>query len=199
MPADLDQMAGEGERADVVDHLVQAVDQQQEEIRDAGDRTGDVAQRHDPGPVAMLALPGGEEGNAAPGGISSQRAAHVEMAAALALARLRVALAQAAGDLADQRAHLLDLPRLDPGERRVAQNLVAQVFGLLAPIKQQRLRDGIAHGFAQAIERGLQPLGQRRIGRGQSVEVVAQALDAHGIEDTTGKDAALGEIADVGQ
>ena len=121
------------------------------------------------------------------------------MAAALALARFRVALAQAAGDLADQRAHLLDLPRLDPGERRVAQNLVAQVFGLLAAIKQQRLRDGIAHGFAQAIERGLQPLGQRRIGRGQSVEIVAQALDAHGIEDAAGKDAALGEIADVGQ
>ena len=31
------------------------------------------------------------------------------------------------------------------------------------------------------------------------VEIVAQALDAHLVEDAAGEDAALGEIADVGQ
>jgi adenylosuccinate lyase len=96
----------------------------------------------------MLALPGGEEGHAAPGRVSPQRAADVEMAAALALARLGVALAQAAGDLADQRAHLLHLARLDAGKRRIAQDLVAQVLGLLAAVEQQRLRDRVADGAA---------------------------------------------------
>jgi hypothetical protein len=38
-----------------------------------------------------------------------------------------------------------------------------------------------------------------RIGRGEIVEIVAQALDAHSIEDAAGEDAALREIADVGQ
>ena len=50
-----------------------------------------------------------------------------------------------------------------------------------------------------AVERGRQPLRQRGIGRRQIVEIVAQALDAHLIEDAAGEDAALGEVADVGQ
>src|SRR5690349_14790286 len=127
----------------------------------------------------MLALPGGEEGHAASGGVAAQRAADVEMAAALALARLRIALAQAAGDLANEGAHLRDLAPLDPGERRVAQDLVAEVFGLLAGIECKALRDRVAHGLAQAVERGAKTLGQRRIGSGQLVEIVAQALEAH--------------------
>ena len=71
--------------------------------------------------------------------------------------------------------------------------------GLLAPVEHQRLRDRFAHGVAQPVERVGQPLRQRRIGRGQCVEVVAQALDPHLVEDAAGEDAALGEVADVGQ
>src|SRR5580692_11524923 len=104
---------------------MQGVDQQQEEIGNLCDRARDVANRDDLGPVAAAALPGGEEGNAAPGGIAAHGAAHVEMAAALPLARLAVALAQATRDLPDQPAHLLDLARLDPRQRRVAQDFVA--------------------------------------------------------------------------
>ena len=121
------------------------------------------------------------------------------MAAALALARLGVALAQPPRDLADQSAHLLDLPRLDPGQRRIAQDLVAQIFGFLAAVEQQRLRDGVAHGIAQAVGRGREPFRQCRIGRGQIVEIVAQPRDAHRVEDAAGKNSALGEIADIGE
>ncbi len=95
--------------------------------------------------------------------------------------------------------HLLDLPRLDPRQRRVAQNLVAQVFGFLAPVQHQRLRDGIADRAAQPVQRVGQPLRQRRVGRGEIVEIVAQALDAHLVEDAAGEDAALREVADIGQ
>src|SRR5438105_15265021 len=113
-------MPRESKGADVIDDLVQAVDQEQEEIRHPRHRAGDVAQRHDLWPVAMLALPRGEEGDAAPRRVAPQRPAHVKMAAALALARLAVALAKPARDVADQGAHLLDLPRFDPRQRRVA-------------------------------------------------------------------------------
>src|SRR5258707_13643718 len=97
----------------------------------------------------MLAFPGREEGNAAPRGVAAQRPTHIEMAAALPLARLAVALAQPARDLANQMPHLLDLARLDPRQWRVAQNLVAQILGFLTPVQQQRLPDGVANGFAQ--------------------------------------------------
>src|ERR1700744_5723607 len=103
----------------------------------------------------MAALPGGEERHAAPGGVAAKRTADIEMPAALALARLGIALAQPSRDLADQRAHLLDLPGLEPRHRRVPQDLVAQILGLLAAVEQQRLRDRVAHVLAQAI-------GQRR-------------------------------------
>src|SRR6266702_4999648 len=93
---------------------MQAVDQQQEEIRNLGHRPRDVAERDDFWFVAVPPLPGGQERHAAPGGVAADGPAYIEMAAALALARLAVALAQAAGDLADQQPHLLDLTRLDP-------------------------------------------------------------------------------------
>ncbi len=147
----------------------------------------------------MLALPGREEGDAAPRGVAPQGPAHIEMAAALALARLAVALAQPARDLANQMPHLLDLPRLDPGQRRVAQDLVAQIFGFLASIQHQRLRDGFANGVAQPVQCGLQPFRQRRVGRSQMIEVVAKPLDAHGFENAAREYAALGEVADVGK
>src|SRR3954464_6309460 len=117
------------------------------------------------------------------------------MAAPLALARLAVALPQAAGDLADQMPHLLDLPRFDPRQWRIAQNLVTEIFCLLAPVEHQRLRDGLANGVAQPVQRSRQPLRQRGICRRQIVEVVAKALDAHLIEDAAGEYPALGEVA----
>src|SRR3954452_20536110 len=166
-------MRGEGEGMDVVDNLVQRVDQEQEEIRDLRDRARNVAECHDLRSVAMLALPGREKGDAAPRGIAAQRAADVEMTAPLALAWFRIALAQAPCDLADESAHLRDMAPFDAGERGVAQNLVAQVFSLLPGIERKPLRDGVANGVAQAIERGAKPLGQCRIGRGQLVEIVA--------------------------
>ena len=98
-----------------------------------------------------------------------------------------------------RRPHLLDLPRLDPRQRRVGQNFVAQVFGFLAPVEHQRLRNRFAHRAAQPVQRIGQPLRQRRVRRRQIVEVVAQALDPHLVEDAAGENAALGEIADVGQ
>src|SRR5207237_8883690 len=107
-------MPGERERADVVHDLGQAVDQQQEEIRNPRHRTRDVAECYDLWSVAVPAFPGGEKRYAAPGGISPDGAANVEMAAALALARLAVALAQATGGPADQLPHRPDLPRLHP-------------------------------------------------------------------------------------
>src|SRR4029077_3285669 len=131
---------------------MQAVDQQQEEIRNPRHRTRDVAEGNDLRLVAMLALPGGEERNAAPRGDTASGPANNAMAAALPFARLAVALAQAACDLANQMPHLLDLPRLDPGKRRVAQDLVAQIFGFLASVQHQRLRDGLANGAAQPVE-----------------------------------------------
>ena len=73
----------------------------------------------------MTALPGGEEWHAAPGGISANGAADIEMAAALALARLAEAFAQAPRDLTDQQPHLRDLTLLQPRHRRIAQDLVA--------------------------------------------------------------------------
>src|SRR5947209_8137123 len=80
--ADFDQVAGKGERTDVVDDFMQAVDQQQEEVRDFRHRARDVADRYDLRLVAMSALPGGEERYAAPGGVAADGAADVEMAAA---------------------------------------------------------------------------------------------------------------------
>src|SRR5438876_11995728 len=118
---------------------MQAVDQEQEEVRYLGDRARDIADRDDFWLVAVPPFPGGEERHAAPGGVAADGPAYVEMAAALALARLTVALAQTAGDLADQEPHLLDLARLDPRQRRVAQDLVAQVLGLFAAVQHQRL------------------------------------------------------------
>src|ERR1700682_4392627 len=137
-------MPGKSERANVGNDFMQAVDQEQEEIGNPRHRPRDVAEGHDLRLVAMLALPGGEEGNAAPRGVAAQRPAHVEMAAPLVFARLAVALAQAACDLANQTPHLLDLPRLDPGQWRVAQDLVAEVLGFLTPVQETRLRDGVA-------------------------------------------------------
>src|SRR5665213_3715892 len=174
---------------------MQGVDQQQEEIGNFGYRARDVAKRYDLRPVAVLAFPGRQERNAAPGGVAAHGAANVEVAAALTLARLAVALPQAPRDLPDQAAHLLDLPRLDPRQRRVAQDFVAQVFGLLASVQQQRLRDRIANGLAQRIQHRRQPLRESGIRHGQFVEIVAQALDAHGIEDAAGKDTALANAA----
>src|SRR5215207_11664356 len=101
-------MPGKCERTYVVHHLMQAVNQQQEEIRHPRHRAGDVAQRHDFWPVAMFPFPRGEEGHAAPRRVAPKSPADVEMAAALPLARLAVTLAQPARDIADQRAHLLD-------------------------------------------------------------------------------------------
>src|SRR4051794_30598921 len=152
---------------------MQAMDQEQEEIRDARDRARDIADRDDLRLVAMPALPGGEKRHAAPGGVAAKRAADVEMAATLSLARLGIALAQAARDLPDQRAHLFDLSRVDARQRRVAQHLVAQILRFLAAIKRERLRDRVAHGLAQALSRGLQPLGQRRIALAERIEIVA--------------------------
>src|SRR3954468_11369453 len=102
---------------------MQAVDQQQEEIGHPCHRTRDGAQRDDLRLVAVPPLPGGEERHAAPGRVAPDGRADFEMAAALALARFTVSLAQASRDLADQEPHLLDLPRLDPGQRCVAQYL----------------------------------------------------------------------------
>ncbi len=197
--ADLDEVAGKGERAHIRHHLVQAVDQQQEEIRHLGHRARDIADRHDLGPVTPTAFPGGEEGNAAPGDVAADRAANVEMTAALALARLAVALAQPARDLADQCAHLLDLPWLQLIEWRVAQDLVAQLFLFFAPVQQQRLGDAIANIVAQRLHRLCQPLGLGGIAHRQRIEIVAQTLDAELIEDLVGINPALGEIADLGQ
>ena len=121
------------------------------------------------------------------------------MAAALALARLAVALTQATGDLADQMPHLLDLPRLDPRQRRIAQDLVAQVLGLFPPIQHQCLRDGVADRVAQSIKRACQPFRQRGVGRREIVEIVAKALNTHLVEDAAGENAALREVADGGQ
>ena len=75
----------------------------------------------------------------------------VEMAAPLPLARLAVALAQPPRDGADQGLHLLDLAAFEPRQRRVAQDFVAQVFGLLAAVQHQRLVDDLAHVFAQRL------------------------------------------------
>src|SRR4051812_3437980 len=132
-------MRGEGEGTDVVDDFVQGVDQQQEEIGYLRDRAGDVADRNDFRPVAVLALPRREEGHAAPSCVAAERAADVEMAATLALARLRIALAQAACDLPDEGAHLGNLAPLDAGKRCIAQDLVTEIFGLLAGIKGKSL------------------------------------------------------------
>ncbi len=118
---------------------MQAVDQQQEEIRDPGDRSADVAQRDDPRLLAMFALPSGQERNAAPCGVAADGTADVEMAAPRPFARLAVAFAQPARDLADQQAHLLGLPLVELRHRRVAKDFVAQVFTLFAPIQKQRL------------------------------------------------------------
>src|SRR5882757_459890 len=104
---------------------MQRMDQEQEEVGHLSDRTRYVANGNDPGPVTVLALPRREEGHTAPGGVAAQCAADVEMAAALALARFRIALAQPPRDLADQRAHLRDLAPFDTRERRVAQDVVA--------------------------------------------------------------------------
>src|SRR5260370_24310061 len=105
------------------------------------------------------------------------------MAAPLALAGLAVALAQAACDPANQTPHLLDLPRLDPGQWRVAQDLVAQILGFLAPVQQQRLRDDVANGFAQRSECRREPLGHGGICRGPSVDAVAPPGDAPRLHD----------------
>src|SRR5882724_3106969 len=125
--ADLDEMAGEGERAHVVDHLMQAVDQQQKEVGHLRHRSRDIADRHDLRPVAVAALPRGEEWDATPGGVAPKRPPDVEMPAALALAGLAVTLAQPSRDGADQGLHLLDLPALEARERRVAQDFMAEV------------------------------------------------------------------------
>ncbi|GAA0003732.1 hypothetical protein BRDID11002_37330 [Bradyrhizobium diazoefficiens] len=71
--------------------------------------------------------------------------------------------------------------------------------GLFASIERKPLGDGVADSFAQGVERGAQALGQRGIGCDQLIEFVAQALQAHGVEDAAGEDAALRGIADVGQ
>ena len=77
------------------------------------------------------------------------------MAAALPLARLGVALAQAACDLADQPPHLLDLPRLDPRQWRVGQDFVAQVFGKPTTRPRNELRYKCVGRVAlAAIDRG---------------------------------------------
>src|SRR5438309_11502930 len=114
---------------------MQAVDQQQEEVGHLRHRSRDIAECHDLRPVAVPALPGCEERNAAPGGIAPQRLSGVEMATPLALARLAVALAQPSCDGADQGFHLFDLAALEAGERRVAQDFMTEVFGFLAPVE----------------------------------------------------------------
>ena len=55
--ADLDPVSREGKRAHVIDDLMQAVDQQQEEVGYLRDRTADIAERHDLRPIAMTAFP----------------------------------------------------------------------------------------------------------------------------------------------
>ena len=126
---------------------------QQEEIRNPRHRAGDVAQRDDLRLVAVAALPGGEERHAAPGGVASdacgERRDGRGAGACAAWSSVRAAGARSGGSA----PHLLDLPRLDPRQRRIAQDLVAQVFGFLAPVQQQRLRDGIADRVAQAVQR----------------------------------------------
>src|SRR5260370_30809271 len=107
-------MAGEGKGAHVVHHLMQAVDQQQEEIGHLRHRSADVAKCHDLRPVAMAALPCGEEANAAPGGVAPKRPPDIEMPASLMFSRPAVTLAQPSRDGPDQGLHLLDLPPLKP-------------------------------------------------------------------------------------
>ena len=121
------------------------------------------------------------------------------MAAALALAGLAVTLAQPSRDGVDQGLHLFDLPSFKPRQRRVAQDLVAQVFAFLAAVEHQRLRDDFADVFAQRRQCRGEPFGFRRIGRCQRVEIVAQPLDAEQVENPGREDAALGKITDVGQ
>ena len=104
----------------------------------------------------------------------------IEMAAALPFARLAEALAQPSGDLTDQTPHLFDLPRLDPGQRRVAQDLVAEVFGFFAAVQHQRLRDRFTNGAAQAVQRIRQPLRQCGVGGLEVVEVVAERVQFMG-------------------
>src|SRR6185437_7552147 len=137
--------------------------------------------------------------NAAPRRVTPQSPPDVEMTAPLSFARLAVALAQASRNLTNQKAHLLDLVRLDLGQRRVAQDFVAQVFRFLAAIEQQCLRNHIADIVAQLFQRGRESLGEGGVGGGQLIQIVAQALDAHLLEDTSGEYAPLGEIPDVRQ
>ena len=71
----------------------------------------------------------------------------------------------------------------EPGQRRVAQDLVAQVLGFLAAVQNQRLVDDVADVFAQGLQRRGEPLGLRGIGCRQRVKVVAQQFDAELLED----------------
>ena len=54
--------------------------------------------------------------------------------------------------------HALDIAALEIVQRRVAQDLVAQVLGALARVEQERCVDHFADGFAQRFARGRQPL-----------------------------------------
>src|SRR3954452_1221133 len=121
------------------------------------------------------------------------------MAAPLALARLAVTLAQPSRDGANERLHLLDLPAFEARKRRVAQDFVAEVFRLLAPVEQQRLIDHVPDAFAQSFQCCREPFGFRGIGGRQAVQVVAKALNAEQIEDSCREDSALGKIPDLGK
>jgi len=147
----------------------------------------------------MAAFPRGEERHAAPGGVATKRPSGVEMPAPLALAGLAVALAQPSRDGTDQDLHLLDLAALEAGERRATQDFVAEIFGFLASVEQQRLIDRVPHVFAQRLGSRSETFRFRWVADGECIEIIAKARNAERFENPGREDATLGEIADVGQ
>ena len=97
----------------------------------------------------------------------AERAADVEMTAALALARLRIALTKPSRDLADQRPHLCDLAPLDAGAQRVVRAIDLAPVGIEQGVPPRRrgmrslLAAAPAGGAASCWHGGLLPQEDR--------------------------------------
>ena len=196
--AHLDQTAGEGERTDVGQRLVQRVEEHQQELRHRGDRAGDVAQHHDARLLDPPLLPHGDEGNAAPAHVAPERAACVELAAQPPPPRLCVARGQALGHCAHQDAHPVQVAPLEVGQACGFQQLLAELFRLAAGEQQQvALDESRAWSRRYSMQFSSRSAVVRAVRLAQRLDVALHLAQAHAVEDAAGVQVLLGEEADV--
>ena len=195
---DLGEHRREHEGAHLGQHFRHAVEEQQQEARDVGDRARHVADGDDPGPLDLLAAPDDVEQQTVELDVATDGVAHVEHPALRDPSAARMHGDQAFGELAHQLLHEAEVAHLDARQRSLLQDFLAEPPPGIGREEQELALDEGEHLLAQSGEFGAQGLRRRRVVvTAQFVEPPFERFDPHRFQDPPRIHAALREELDL--